>query len=515
VIWAQRLNGFLSGYLCAIGGAMRKKGTDMKNRVGHLFGALVILGLVVGPLEALDIGQAAAESAISVRAQNSKHAGELLVPVNKSQILRVDQPYVDLLVGNSEIADVLPLTNRSVYVLGKKIGSTNLSVYGDQKRLLAVVDLVVGYDVECLKGKLFEMMPEEQIEVRAINDTVILSGTIGSQAQLDKALSVANSFAPGHVKNVLDVRGSHQVMVEVRFAEMSRTTAKDLGFNLDALVNVGAAAFGLASGLPTSLSGVFPDGTIRVRNNATNSLFGNFTNNDLSVSGVLDALEEKGVVKVLAEPNLIALSGDTAKFLAGGEFPIPVAQDDDTVTIEFKEFGVSLAFTPTVLSDGLINLIVTPEVSQIDVTTSITTLSGATIPGLTTRRATTTVELRDGQSFAIAGLIQSNFADQVRQIPGFGDIPVLGALSRSTEFQREETELVIIVTPRLVQPVKAGRLALPTDNFVPPSDVELFLLGHPEASESGKVQAGAGQAGRALGAQNAGGVDGPFGHIIP
>jgi pilus assembly protein CpaC len=220
------------------------------------------------------------------------------------------------------------------------------------------------------------------------------------------------------------------------------------------------------------------------------------------------------VVKTLAEPNLIALSGDTASFLAGGEFPVPVAQDtdggDSTVTVEFKDFGVSLAFTPTVLEDGLMNIVVSPEVSAIDPTTS-TRVNGLVIPGLIIRRATTTVELRDGQAFAIAGLIQSDFRDTVSQLPWVGDIPVLGALFRSSEFQRDETELVIIVTPRLIQPSPAGSLAAPTDNFVPPSDTDLFLFGRLEAPESGTSE---GQGGYDLSAQAAGGIEGTYGHII-
>lgn len=455
-----------------------------------------------------------------VSVQEGRHAGDLLVPVNKSQILRIDQPYKDLLVGNSKIADVLPLTNQSVYVLGKKLGSTSLSIYGPGKVLIAVVDLTVGYDVQGLKTKLFEMMPEEKIEVRAVNQTVILTGTVSSSGRLNRVLSVAQSYAPKGVRNLLKVAGSQQVMLEVRFAEMSRNTAKEFGVNFDALINSGNFAYGLATNLSTTASGVFDDGTFAVRNpgigsNSTNSIVGNFNDGTTNISGVIDALENKGLVKVLAEPNLIALSGETARFLAGGEFPIPVAQGDDSITIEFKEFGVGLAFTPTVLDDGLINLAVAPEVSQIDPTASITTQAGVTIPALTTRRANTTVELRDGQSFAIAGLLQSNFSDGVRQLPWIGDVPVLGALTRSSRFQRAETELVIIVTPRLVKPAKAGTLASPTDTFTMPSEFNLFVNGSVEGRakrRGGKTATGT--AGQVLGVQNAGGIDGSFGHIM-
>jgi pilus assembly protein CpaC len=229
----------------------------------------------------------------------------------------------------------------------------------------------------------------------------------------------------------------------------------------------------------------------------------------------LDALEKKGLLKTLAEPNLIALSGDTASFLAGGEFPVPVAQDTEggvaTITVEFKPFGVSLSFTPTVIGKDLINLVVSPEVSAIDRTNVFSTVPGFNIPGVITRRATTTVELRDGQSFAIAGLIQSDFTDTVNQVPGLGDVPIIGALARSSEFQREETELVIIVTPYLVKPAPAGTLITPADNFVPPSETDIFMYGRVEASASGGPPK---QSGQILGARSGGGIDGKYGYIL-
>ena len=474
--------------------------------------AVLILGATFSPNRAT--------AAIVVEATSGKHAGEMTVPLNKSQILRVDQPFTDLLVGSSAIADVLPLTDRTVYVLGKALGRTNLSIYGKGKRLLAVLDLTVIHDSEGLKAKLFELLPNEKIEVRTVNSTIILSGSISSADRATRAMSIAQSFAPKMVTNLLRVQGSQQVMLEVRFAEMARSTGKELGINWDAIFNAGSFIFGLSTGLPTTVSAFFPDGTIANRNNsalsgaaATNTLFGNFSDSKRNVNSVIDALETRGLIKTLAEPTLIALSGETAKFLAGGEFPIPVAQDEDSISVVFKEFGVSLAFTPTVLDNGLINLEVNPEVSQLDLSTTATTLAGSTIPGLTTRRASTTVELRDGQSFAIAGLLQNDFSDSINQLPGVGDLPILGALFRSSRYQRNETELVIIVTPRLVQPVKAGTLAMPTDHFVPPSESDLFFMGKIEAKQSG-ITSQRKSAGHKLGAQSAGGVDGPYGHII-
>jgi pilus assembly protein CpaC len=291
-------------------------------------------------------------------------------------------------------------------------------------------------------------------------------------------------------------------MLAVRFAEVQRRLVKELGIN----TQVSGSDFAVSVG-DALLNGFFSAAAF-----ATGSA--TFGIGSVTLDFLFDALEEKGVVKTLAEPNLIALSGDTASFLAGGEFPVPVAQNSEggqtTITIEFKEFGVALAFTPTVLDDDLINVVVNPEVSRIDPTNSVT-LQGFDIPGLTTRRATTTVELRDGQSFAIAGLIQSDFQDTVRQLPLFADVPVLGALLRSSDYQSQQTELVIIVTPHLVQPAPGGSLATPADDFVPPSDSDIWLFGRIESPTSGQP---ATNAANALAINKAGGVQGSYGHII-
>lgn len=432
-----------------------------------------------------------------------QHAGELTVPLNKSQIVRVDRPFSDLLVGNPEIADVRPLSNRTIYVLGKKIGATSLSIQGNgQNRPLAVVDLTVSFDVDEIKRRLHELTGGEPIEVRAVRDSLVLSGQVSSAAAMNRALSVADRFAPGQVTNLMTVAGSQQVMLAVRFAEMKRTAAKDLGINFNLQGTPGAATISLLSG-----RGFNPEAFAIAGATMSTSAF--------AFDLFIDALEEKGIIKTLAEPNLIALSGDTATFLAGGEFPIPVAQSQTdgrtVITIEFKEFGVSLAFTPTVIGGDLISLVVAPEVSAIDTGASIL-LDDLRIPGLSTRRAKTTVELRDGQSFAIAGLIQSNYANQIDQFPFLGDMPVLGPLFRSTEFQREETELVIIVTPYLVKPAHPADLAMPTDRFVPPSDLDLFYRGQMEGSLA-PVE-GAAPGGTALGMRSAGGLDGAYGHVL-
>jgi pilus assembly protein CpaC len=286
-------------------------------------------------------------------------------------------------------------------------------------------------------------------------------------------------------------------MLEVKVAEMDRSLTSAFGFHPAALIgsatNLSGAGLALSSLNSSNLGASLLGGAGVIGKGA------------VSFSSVLEALENKAVVKVLAEPNLVALSGDTASFLAGGEFPVPVASTPavagavPTVTIEFKPFGVSLSFTPTVLEDGLINLIVVPEVSQIDNTISVIA-NGIQVPGISTRRVKTSVEVRDGESFAIAGLLSENFSDSAQGIPGITNIPIIGALLRDSNFQRKQTELVIFVTPRLVRPTTANVLRAPTDSFVPPSEQDIFFNGKAEAPDSGRPQGG--------------GLAGSYGHII-
>jgi pilus assembly protein CpaC len=446
--------------------------------------------------------QAWAQPKIVIQGDETRHAGEFVVPINKSQVLQLDVPFEDLLVGNSAIADVLALTDRSIYILGKALGSTSLTIYGREKKLIAVLDLVVSPDIEGLKARLFEIMPEEKVEVRAANGALVLSGTVSGASTMDDILAVAERYAPGLVTNLMAVEGSQQVMLKVRFVEVKRTVMKDLGLNFD----IFEGDFSFTSGNtflanPTAL----PPGTGTINLIDPAFVAGSVLGGGLgaaTISVLFTALEDKGLTKVLAEPNLIALSGDTASFLAGGEFPVQTVSEDQT-QIEFKEFGVRLSFTPTVLNDGLINLIVSPEVSARD---SANAVLG--VPALTVRRATTTIELRDGQSFAIAGLLQEDFNDSISQIPLLGDVPVLGALFRSSSFRKEETELVIIVEVHLVKPAPIGSLATPADNFIPPSEADIWLFGRVEAPGSGVPREGG------LAAMGAGGIEGHYGHII-
>jgi pilus assembly protein CpaC len=432
--------------------------------------------------------------------QDVRTGAVLEVPINKSQTLRVGRTFAKAVIGNAEVADVLPLSTSSVYVLGRGIGATNLSLFDKAGRLIAVVDIVVGPDSQGLKAKLAELMPTESVAVTASNGSLVLSGEASSAAAVERIVTIAETYAPKAVVNMLGVSAVQQVLLEVKFSEMSRSTVKQLGINTFSFNNSTTFAPGSNGGV---VSGVDSSSNpFRIGLNLPNA-------SNLLVD--IDALERQGLVRTLAEPNLVALSGETAAFLAGGEFPVPTGvQLNGQVSIEFKQFGVSLAFTPTVLEDGLINLLVGPEVSQLDPGAGIE-LSGFRIPGLKVRRARTTVELRDGQSFALAGLIQNDFADTVRAIPLLGRIPIIGALFRSTAYNKSETELVMIVTPRLVRPVPAGSLAVPTDRVLAPDDLDLFLNGKIErrVAPSAPGMAAAGNS-----APVAASPAGDFGHVV-
>ncbi len=413
------------------------------------------------------------------------HAGQLDVPLNKSQVVTVDRPISRAMVGNEEIADVLPITNQSLYVLGKKMGTTSLTVYDGNNRVISVLDVAVGPDVVTLRKQLAELIPGEKIGARMSNDAVVLTGVVSNGPAVDRAMQLAKTYAGEKVVNMMSVGASQQVMLEVRFSEVSRQGGKQIG--VSAFLNNNSGSFGGAVGNGSQLVPDPDTGAGILKLEAITNSFGIFRKfgrvAGLNFEGVLDALERKGLVKTLAEPTLIALSGETASFLAGGEFPIPVAQSGSvggggtpTITVEFKPFGVGLAFTPTVLADGVINLVVEPEVSSIDPSASIS-INGLSVPGLQVRRASTTLELRDGESFALAGLIRKDFQTTIRQVPLLGSIPIIGSLFRSSGFQKGETELVIIVTPRIVQPIRADQVQLPTDRVRDPSEADLFLLG--------------------------------------
>lgn len=448
-------------------------------RAAHFLAALVSIGLAVCAPAQAQTSTTAASSA------SSASSGSIGLPIGGSQIIRFDRPVGRVFLGNAEVADVIALTDRSVYLLGKRAGTSSLTVMerGERATPMATYTVQVGIDAIGLRRALHEIMPDEDIDVRLAGDGIVLSGAVSSSAVAERATSIAQRFATDRIVNSMTVRAAEQVMLEVRVSEVQRNQLTAMGLSTNVLWNNSGDAAALLSGI------VNPD--------AFALLAGVGVSGDFTISAVLDALEQRGVVTTLAQPTLVALSGETANFFAGGEFPIPVAVSDGNnsqrVTIEFKQFGVAVAFTPTVVGDT-INLNVAPEVSALDRNNSVR-LYGTVIPALTTRRAQTTVELRDGQSFAIAGLIRRDFTDNVNGIPGASRMPILGALFRSTRFERQESEVVIIVTAHRAHPTTLDHLLTPTDLFNAPSQFQLFWgAGQIEGSAPAQVVGASSQA---------------------
>jgi pilus assembly protein CpaC len=471
-----------------------------------------ILALSASPLQAADPkpGQAIQSEGETVR--------HVTITINKSRTFQLSTPFASAVVGAPDMADVLPLTDRSLYILGKKVGTTNVTVYDQYMKIVAVIDVEVAIDAPNLQDKIRASTGNSRIRVSSSNGQVILSGEATDAVAADRAIAVAKALSPNGVVNAMSVAPSQQVLLKVRFIEASRDAGRQLGVNWfgsnsSGTRGVNTGTGGLVNNTPTNATpGTIPliqtAGTLAGTSTAPfGVVLGQLASGGTNIDILVTALETQGLIRRLAEPNLMALSGDTAQFLAGGEFPVPIAATSAngivTPTIEFKPFGVRLSFTPTVLSHGLINLRIAPEVSELDFANAVT-ISGTTIPSLVKRDAITTVELRDGQSFAIAGLLQANDLRNRSQIPWIGSVPVLGALFSSMSYQKHETDLMIIVTPHLVQPAAPGqRLATPLDNRLPSNDVDFFLLGQNEVTKKTRDYVATG-----------GDVHGPYGHII-
>jgi len=447
-----------------------------------------LLGLIIssGPF----VSEALAESIQVVRKGTER---ELSVPMNRAIVVESDTPFAELSIANPQIADFSTLSDRTIYILGKTPGITTLTLLDATGRLITNVNVAVSPDISEFKERLRQILPGERIEVRSANDGIVLSGSVSSVPKMDRALDLAQRYAPERVSNLMSVTGKQQVMLKVRFAEMQRSVSKSLSASLSV---DGLSAAGIGAGVATQnlssngAGGAIIPGTI-AGEAATGATFFGFNAGSAQIGILLQALESKGVVRTLAEPNLTALSGQEASFLAGGEYPVPVAQDNDTITVEFKPFGVELSFVPRVMDDELINLEMVAGVSSIDSTNSFVQ-GELSIAGFRRRDAKTTVVLRDGESFAIAGLLQDDFRDSNGQVPWLGDVPILGALFRSADYQRSQTELVIIVSAHLVTPTKGEALALPTDRVKLPSEADLFLNGR-VAKNAGQIQGAAGE----------------------
>ncbi len=396
-------------------------------------------------------------------------AGErITVELNEGTLVRLDAPAAAVFVANPEIADVAVKSPRLIYVFGKAPGETTLYAVDENEDILVNAALSVTHNLSRLEATLRSLLPGSTINVLSVDGGIVLDGYVSTAVESADATMVATRFITQEeaVINRLRVTESNQVNLRVRIAEVSRQLLRQLGFNWSAALNGSDIAFGL-------VSKAFPgsDALLGSTLQQTDKYFANISAGDFDLNALIDALAEDNLVSLLAEPNLTALSGETASFLAGGEFPVPVSQesssDSAAITVEFKNFGVGLAFTPTVLSSNRISMRVRPEVSALSDQGAVQ-LGNFVIPALSVRRAETTVELASGQSFAIAGLIQNNGTLNATKVPGLGDIPILGELFRSDSFNRQETELVIIVTPYVVQPVPGPLIAAPTDATMTP-----------------------------------------------
>jgi len=432
----------------------------------------------------------------------------LTLALDKAAIVQLDTDARDVLVSNPSIVDAVVRTPRRIFLLANKTGQTNAFFFDAAGHQILAIDIRVERDVGDLSSMMKDDLPDSAIKVAALNDNIVLTGTVANTGDATRAVDLAGRFAgdPTKVVNMLKVEANEQVMLKVHVAEVQREIAKQLGID--------ATAAATAAGVPIIAGTSNPFGLLgRALAEGSGFQIGNIGSDPThpapnNVQGVLKALETVGLVHTLAEPNLTAVSGETAKFLAGGEFPVPSGRDSQgNVSVEFKSFGVGVSFTPVVLSPNRISLQISTIVSEltntgaftlngstsVDPTTGqVVTAPGLTIPALSERRAETTIELPSGGSFAIAGLLQHTTKQQIDAFPGLKDLPVLGALFRSRDFEQNETELVVIVSAYLVDPVGEKQLAKPTDGFVPPADVEADLLGHLNAdSETGHGAKGA------------------------
>lgn len=431
----------------------------------------------------------------SALAKGGLENGGLYIPLSRSELMVLPQDVAQVLIADPDISDVHVIGSKRVAFIGKKMGRTNARLFDKSNNIIRQFDIIVGYDLPAIRKALHSFLPNERIGVELVNTNIALTGEVSDAAVARQAVEIAHQFTlpsgpipampaadASTILNLMKISSGQQVMLRVRVGEIQRNALKDLGMNLriakSGAVTILGGSLGGVDAI-TSLTGSGSVGAVSVGSSATGVLGSFFDIGSASVGAVLEALESQGLFKLLAEPNLVAISGEKAEFLAGGEFPIPVPQTGGSTTVttvQFKNFGVAVQFVPYVLNQNRIRIAVSPEVSEID-TSQSTTANGVTVPGLSTRRAKTTVELAPGESFMIAGLISDRMNTNISQIPGASEIPILGALFRSTAYQRKETELVIAVTPYIVDPLKSEDVRMPTDDFRPASIMEQFFYG--------------------------------------
>nr|WP_245264542.1 type II and III secretion system protein family protein [Mesorhizobium sp. LNJC405B00] len=423
----------------------------------------------------------------------------IFLPMSQSVTLQVSANLGDIVVGDEKIADAQPMTDRTLYVIGKSAGTTTVNLFSPEKRSLGVIQIEVGVDVSDMAQAIRQVAPKARIEIGSINGKVRLGGHVKDGATLASIMEVAQQYGPDAIINSVIVDDSQQVNLEVRILEAKRNAGRDLGVSFRSR---GSNATKFGTGIAaTQAPGVDPGELVTgllSKSNPFATLITQVIDSNIKVDLIIEALEAKGVVRTLAEPNLTTLSGEPASFNAGGEVPIRVVGNDGQITVTYKQFGVNLLFTPIVLDDGKIHMKLAPEVSDL---TSFTTAGD---PIFTNRKLDTVVELRDGQSFAVGGLLSSKTTKLQNQVPWLGQVPVIGSLFRNSSNQKEETELVVIVTPHVVRPVKPGeQLATPFDKTRPANDPEFFVLGQLEVNKDmiRKYETGDG-------------VTGPYGHML-
>ena len=463
---------------------MKRISRRMIRKAGVAIGAAVLgIAFVAAPA----MGQAAPAAAPSTQpvaaglvADGVGADGKVRMAVNKTQVLTTKQPYKQVSVGQPDIADVNLINPNSILVTAKKTGTTQLIVWDDAGRS-QMADVVVNMDLDALNGELKTMFPGSKITGTAMGGAIALRGQVSDLRTAEQAVAVAGPYSP-KVMNFIEVAGGQQVMLQVRFAEVSRRATNALGVNFAG--TDGTFSFGSNIGqlAPSGFQqGPGTAGALQTNVGTGVSIFGSGAVGDVAFRYFIQAMRQNNLLRILAEPNLIAISGQEASFLAGGEFPIPVPQSGvgggSTITIDYREFGVRLRFVPIVLGDGRIRLKMSPEVSDLDFSSPLT-IQGSNIPIVNKRTVTTTVELADGQTLAIAGLLNNNMAATRDVTPLLGDLPILGTLFRSTRYTRQETELVVLVTPKLVEPMNPNQIpALPGEVWRHPNEAEQYIIG--------------------------------------
>jgi pilus assembly protein CpaC len=462
------------------------------------------LGTAMVAALAMSLTASGSSQAIAQPAGAVAPTNDVTLSVGTGRMVRLNGTMSDLFVANPEIADVQVRSPSQIYVFGKTAGTTTVYATDSSGHVVYSATVRVGQNLASVGQMLSIAMPEANITATPMNGMVLLTGTVGQPDDAAEAERLVQAFVGEATQVVSRLRTAtpQQVMLQVRIAEVNRTLVREIGTNLLSRDNTGGLLTGIGRGNPgtiTTVTGV--DSTTGLPAGATNfqmnlpstattlGLAGRLLGVD--ILGTLNLGEQTGLVHTLAEPTLVALSGETSTFLAGGEFPIPISQSLGTVSIEYKQYGVGLAFSPIVLEDGRIQMRVRPEVSELSNEGSIR-LNGFNVPALTVRRTETTVELGSGQSFMIAGLMRNNNTNSIDRAPFLGNLPIIGALFRSTRFQRAETELVIIVTPYLVRPVSnPNQIAMPLDGYRNPDEAQRLLIGQTNDSRSGEQRPGA------------------------